>query len=91
MNKRFKLGQLVATPGALQALESAGQSAIEFLSRHQQGDWGDCCQNDRKENEYSVNRTLRIFSVYHTEKGEKLWVITEADRSSTTVLLPSEY
>jgi hypothetical protein len=80
MNKRFPLGRMVATPEALRALEEAGQNAIEFIYRHQQGDWGDL-----------VDKELRIFSAYHTSKGTKVWVITEADRSATTVLLPSEY
>jgi hypothetical protein len=82
---------MVATPGALEALAAAGQDAIEFLYRHKQGDWGDLSDDDKRENEFSVNRSLRIFSAYHTAKGEKIWVITEADRSSTTILLPSEY
>ena len=88
---RFPLGRLLATPGALEALAEAGQSAIEFIYRHQQGDWGDLSEDDKKENEFSVDKYLRIFSAYHTSKGQKVWVITEADRSATTVLLPSEY
>jgi hypothetical protein len=88
---RFPLGQIVATPGAIEALARAEQTAIEFLSRHQHGDWGDLCEEDRRENEFSVDKELRIFSAYHTKLGDKLWVITEADRSATTILLPSEY
>ncbi|MFP5262520.1 MAG: hypothetical protein ACLGJB_11500 [Blastocatellia bacterium] len=91
MNKRFQLGRMVATPGALRALEEAGQGAMEFIYRHQQGDWGDLCEADKRENEFSVDKELRILSAYHTSKGIKVWVITEADRSATTVLLPSEY
>ena len=87
----FPLGRLVATPGALDVLTHAGQSPSEFLSRHQGGDWGECCEEDARENELSVKHGFRILSVYHTCKGEKLWVITEADRSATTLLLPSEY
>jgi len=87
----FPLGRVLATPGALEALERAGQSPAEFLCRHQQGDWGNCCEDDRRENDFSVPRRLRIFSVYYTVATEKLWVITEADRSTTTILLPSEY
>lgn len=88
---RFLLGRTVATPGALDALEGAGQSASEFLTRHQSGDWGDLSEEDRQENEFSVDKELRIFSAYHTRLGEKIWIITEADRSTTTILLPSEY
>lgn len=88
---RFPLGRMVATPGAIEALARAEQSAFEFISRHQRGDWGDLCEEDKKENEFSVDKELRIFSAYHTRLGEKIWIITEADRSATTVLLPSEY
>lgn len=87
----FPLGRTLATPGALEALERSGQDAGEFLSRHQQGDWGDLSADDKRENDYSVDKRLRIFSAYQTSKGEKLWVITEANRSVTTILLPSEY
>jgi hypothetical protein len=90
-HQRFPLGQTCATPGALEALSDAGQDAAQFLFRHQSGDWGDLTEDDKKENEFSVERYLRIFSAYHTKKGEKLWIITEADRSVTTILLPSEY
>jgi hypothetical protein len=86
---RFSLGRVVATPGALEALAEAGQSAIEFIRRHQSGDWGCLSDEDKRENEFSVDKELRIFSAYHTAKGEKIWIITEADRSVTTVLLPS--
>ena len=87
----FALGRLVATPGVLEVLVHAGQSPSEFLLRHQGGDWGDCCEEDARENDLSVKQGFRILSVYETCKGEKLWVITEADRSVTTLLLPSEY
>jgi len=88
---RFPLGRLYATPGALEALSEAGQEASEFLHRHQHGDWGNLGDEDKQENEFSVDKRLRIFSAYLTAKGERLWVITEADRSVTTLLLPSEY
>jgi invasion protein IalB len=87
----FPLGQLVATKGALAALQDAGQGAHEFLNRHMAGDWGDLCDDDRQQNECSLNRQLRILSSYMTRLGVKLWVITEADRSVTTILLPDEY
>lgn len=87
----FPLGLTYATPGALDALSEAEQEAAELLHRHQHGDWGEMCDEDKRENEFSVNKRLRIFSAYHTSKGEKIWVITEADRSVTTILLPAEY
>ena len=88
---RFPLGQMVATPGALEALSQNGQSAFEFIRRHQQGDWGCLCNEDKQENEYSVDKHLRIFSAYLLKDDTKIWIITEANRSATTVLLPSEY
>jgi hypothetical protein len=88
---KFFLGQLVATPGALKALEEAGQNPVEFLSRHQHGDWGNLDEEDKKENEFSVLHNLRILSAYTLTTGVRIWIITEADRSATTVLLPEEY
>lgn len=88
---RFSLGRTFITPGALAALEESGQSPIEFLSRHQAGDWGEVCQEDKQENEFSLVHSFRLLSAYRTKTGTKLWVITEADRSATTILLPSEY
>jgi hypothetical protein len=66
----FDLGQVVATPGALAALEKAGQNAMDFLSRHVTGDWGELCEDDRKENALSVKRGFRILSNYKTDSGE---------------------
>jgi hypothetical protein len=88
---RFPLGMTYATPGAIEALSDAEQEAAEFLYRHQHGDWSEMCEEDRQENEFSVDKRLRIFSAYHLRDGTKLWIITEADRSVTTLLLPSEY
>ncbi len=88
----FSLGQLVATPGALAALAKAGQTPLEFLARHVRGDWGELTEEDRKENQLSLERGFRLLSSYRTNGGDtKLWVITEADRSATTILLPEEY
>ena len=87
----FPLGQVVATPGALAALQEAGQEPIEFLIRHVTGDWGELDAEDIQENEFSLKNDLRLLSAYRTAKDEKLWVITEWDRSVTTLLLPSEY
>jgi hypothetical protein len=87
----FPLGHVVATPAALAAIEKSGQQPGEFLARHVIGDWGDLDAHDRAENEFSLQHGLRLLSAYHTSAGEKLWVITEADRSSTCILLPEEY
>ncbi len=87
----FRLGQVVATPGALEALEESAQSASEFLGRHVSGDWGELSKEDCKENELSLKEGFRILSAYRLKSGKKIWVITEADRSSTTILLPEEY
>ena len=86
----FPLGQVVATPGALQALENAGQEPEEFLNRHDRGDWGEVSDKDKQENEFSVQQGFRILSAYTTSAGERIWIITEADRSATTILLPEE-
>ena len=88
---RFQLGQTVATPGALQALQEANQSPMEFLSRHVNGNWGEVGREDADANERAADDEARILSVYRTCQGVKLWVITEADRSATTILLPEEY
>ena len=91
MTNRFSLGQTVATPGALAALTESGQAPTEFLQRHLVGDWGDVCDEDRQANEDALLHGERLLSVYRTKAGAKLWVITEADRSSTCLLLPDEY
>ncbi|MDF7826966.1 hypothetical protein P4B35_23280 [Pontiellaceae bacterium B12227] len=88
----FTLGQIVATPGALQALETAGQLASHFLVKHALGDWGTLlCDEDKAANDEALADDLRILSAYRLEDGTKIWVITEADRSATTLLLPEEY
>ena len=87
----FDLGQLVATPGALAALEKTGQNAMELLSRHVRGDWGELPKEDQDENHLSLEKGFRLLSSYRTTAGDKIWVITEADRSVTTLLLPDEY
>ena len=87
----FGIGQLVATPGALAALAKAEQSPVEFLTRHVTGDWGELPVEDRAENFLSVEQGFRVLSNYRTLAGERIWVITEADRSLTTLLLPEEY
>ncbi|MCA1637453.1 MAG: hypothetical protein LC768_03820 [Acidobacteria bacterium] len=85
------MGATYLTVGAKEALTEANQLPGEFLARHQKGDWGDVCEYDKRENELLVKEGFRILSAYRTARDVKLWVITEADRSSTTVLLPDEY
>jgi len=87
----FPLGRIYLTAGANEALDESKQEPFEFLSKHQRGDWGDICDEDRKENELSLKEGFRLLSSYRTTQEIKLWCITEADRSSTTILLPSEY
>ncbi len=88
---RFDLGQLVMTPGAGDAMQAAGHIPPEFLLRHKHGDWGELDEEDRLENERALAHGGRLFSAYSTRREEKLWVITEWDRSATTMLLPTEY
>jgi hypothetical protein len=88
---KFNLGQIVATPGALEALQQSGQTPQFFLSRHVRGDWGEVCDDDKRLNDQALVDGSRLLSAYRTLKGERLWIITEADRSSTCCLLPSEY
>ena len=88
---RFALGQTFITPGAEEAIQIAGQTEIEFLRRHMSCDFGELSEDDQHENELAINKGFRLLSNYRTGKGQQLWIITEADRSATTVLLPSEY
>ena len=93
---KFHPGQIVATPGALEALQDAGQTPHEFLVRHLSGDWGDLDQEDRSLNDAAVIDGSRILSAYTTRKGERLWIITEAAddqgiASQQRSLKPEEY
>jgi hypothetical protein len=88
---RFPLGQMVATPGALAAMERNQAQPHTFLARHQVGEWGDLDSEDLAENEYSLDRGLRLLSAYTLLDGTRIWIITEADHSSTCILLPEEY
>ncbi len=88
---RFRLGHVVATPAAIEALERAGVSALSLVSRHAACDWGECDSHDRQVNEDALSNGDRIFSVYVLPTGDRLWVITEADRSSTCLLQPNDY
>ena len=88
---RFRLGQMVATPGALAAMERNQTQPLTLLARHQAGEWGDLDSEDVAENEYSLERGLRLPSGYTLLDGTRIWIINEADRSSTCILLPDEY
>jgi len=85
------LGQTLATPGALAALTEANASPLTYLRRHVTGDWGDLGEEDRQANEQALLYGARLFSAYTLSTATRLWIITEADRSSTTLLLPEEY
>ena len=89
---RFPLGHVVATPGALEAVRASGVDVLALVRRHASGDWGDVGRDDALANDLALGPACpaRILSAYETGGG-RLWVITEADRSATTVLLPSEY
>lgn len=86
----FGLGKTLATPGALVVMQGLGISPGSLLSRHQFGDWGDLDEDDKAANDEAITNGDRIFSAYRFDTV-KLWVITEADRSATTILLPEEY
>lgn len=87
----FPLGDLVATPGALKALEKNGVIPMRLISRHMCGDWGDVPPDDAKANVDALRIGARLLSSYPLDDGARIWIITEADRSVTTLLLPSEY
>lgn len=89
--QRFSLGQCVVTPGALVALIFNRVEPYQLLARHVQGDWGDLTSEDKALNDQAVTNGGRVLSAYSLTNGEKIWVITESDRSATTLLLPSEY
>ena len=86
---KFQLGRLHGTPNALANIPTP--EILVALRRHVTGDWGDLDEHDRQENEFSLTRNLRLFSVYHSAQGVAFYIITEADRSVTTVLLPEDY
>jgi len=90
-SRLFCLGQVVTTPGAMDALQESHEPPSIFLLRHIRGDWGELCEEDKQANEDALKEGLRILSSYRTNLGVKIWVITEADRSSTCLLLPSDY
>lgn len=89
MKPKFRLGQIVATPNALGRLNQEDMHLA--IQRHARGEWGDVSSRDREENELALVEGLRLFSVYYDRRGVKFWIITEADRLATTVLLPEDY
>ncbi len=88
---KFELGQIVATPGALTTLGEHGIDPMSLVLRHVEGDFGDLDAEDAQSNEFALISEARIFSAYNLPKGDRVWVITEWDRSYTTMLLPEEY
>lgn len=93
---KFQPGRVVATPGALQRITTAGQSPLEFVNRHVCGDWGESSPQDRALNDEALQDGSRLLSAYAVAGGHRIWVITEAAddqgrRESTTILLPEEY
>jgi hypothetical protein len=90
MRAPLPLGRVVATPGALRLLMEARAHPFDYLARHATGDWGELCAFDRRQNEIALRDGLRVLSSYDVS-AERVWIITEADRSVTTILLPEEY
>ena len=93
---KFSLGQIVATPGAIEAMDESGQNAAFFLARHASGDWGEVTPEDWQLNDEAMVDGSRLLSAYRTLKGKKIWIITEATddnghRAATTILLPEDY
>jgi hypothetical protein len=88
---KFPLGHVVITPGCLAAFEASGDSPDIYLLRHSTGNWGDLSSGDKQSNEEALKIGGRLLSAYHLRDGTKIWIITESDRSSTCLLLPSEY
>ena len=89
--RRFEFGHIRATPGALNAIQQSGEDALSFVVRHVGGDWGVISTADKNTNDRALIDGERLVSAYILHSGEKIWVITEADRSSTTILLPDDY
>jgi hypothetical protein len=88
-NGKFALGKTLITRVAASILNP--EDVSNAMKRHAAGDWGELCEEDRRENDYSLDRGLRLLSVYRDRNDRRFWIITEADRSATTVLLPEDY
>lgn len=89
--RRVPITRYVITPGALSALLESQESPEKFIARHVSGDWGEVPPEDAEANNHALEHGERLLSAYRTRKGTRLWIITEADRSITTILLPDEY
>ena len=87
--KQFPTGRLLCTPSAMEYV--GVEEMMAAYSRHKEGDWGDVCPKDWRSNDQAIRSGMRILSAYHTRTGQKFWIITEADRSATTILLPEDY
>lgn len=87
--KQFPTGHLLCTPGVLESVDI--KEIIAAYCLHRQGHWGDVCPEDWRSNDRAIRNGGRIFSAYHSTHGQKFWIITEADRSATTILLPEDY
>ena len=91
MAAKFRLGQLLSTPGAIEAATTSGDNLLMYVARHASGDWGTVDTADRQANDEALVAGARLLSAYLLRDGTKIWIITEADRAATTVLLPDEY
>lgn len=91
MSLKFQLGEVLATPGALEAIQESEESPYPYLDRHLSGDWGEVCKEDKRLNDIALADGARLLSAYTLRSGTRLWILTEADRSATTLLLPDEY
>jgi hypothetical protein len=88
---KFEIGQLVATPSTMEALSRNGTDDSQYVNRHRGGDWGDVNEDDARANEAALTQDLPILSAYTLKDSTRIWIITEGDRSATTILLPEEY
>lgn len=88
---KFPPGQIVMTPGAVEAFATNEQQPMDFIRRHLMGDWGEVDDQDRAANDWALISERRILSAYSLKDGTKFWIISEADRSSSCILLPEEY
>ena len=88
---KFKLGTVVATRGVMEYINEDVGMIFSYIARHAIGDWGDACKGDKKTNEDALKNGMRLMSVYKLKDGKTIWIITEWDRSVTTVLFPDEY
>ena len=96
MTALFQTGQITATPGAMEAMneefgDRIADEVLNLLRQHVTGQWPHDCEEDQQSNRDAIKYGNRVFTSWITEGGKKLWIITEADRSLTTILLPEEY